>query len=182
MTNKFAEMSLEGFCDYVSCNPGGARKAFELRKRAGGDCGGGKERVVYKDVVKEVRVPVERVVEKEVIREVEVPVDRVVEKEVMVQGKEKDMGWVKYPCIALVLLGGMGMMFGGGSGEVIVKEVPIQVPVITEVEVVREVEVRDEKIVERVRNQGRYIKELEKKLWRANEWINTQTDAVGVFF
>ncbi len=117
MSNKFREMSLESFCDYVSANPGGARKAFELRKKAGGDCGGGKERVV--------KVPVERVVYKEV----KVPVEKVVEKVIKVGGKEKDMGWVKYPCMTLMLLGVVAWTMGPPDNVVatVVKEVPVEV-------------------------------------------------------
>jgi len=105
VSNKFGEMSLESFCDYVSANPGGARKAFELRKKAGGDCGGGKERVV------------------------KVPVERVVEKVIKVGGKEKDMGWVKYPCMTLMLLGVVAWTMGPPDNVVatVVKEVPVEV-------------------------------------------------------
>ena len=66
MSSKIVEMSLSEFCDYVSANPGGARKAYEIRKSGGGDMGSvGRERVVYKDRVVEVVREVERVVEKE---------------------------------------------------------------------------------------------------------------------
>ena len=41
------------------------------------------EKIVEKEVIREVEVPVEKVVEKEVIREVEVPVEKIVEKEVI---------------------------------------------------------------------------------------------------
>ena len=41
------------------------------------------EKIVEKEVIKEVEVPVEKIVEKEVIKEVEVPVEKIVEKEVI---------------------------------------------------------------------------------------------------
>ena len=81
MSSRIVEMSLSEFCDYVSANPGGARKAYEIRKRGGGDMGGrrsgSKERVVYKDKVVEKEV--------EVVREVE----RVVERERVVKKNSK---------------------------------------------------------------------------------------------
>ena len=115
MSNKFGEMSLEVFCDYVSANPGGARKAFELRKKAGGDCGGGKERVVEKKV----EVPVEKVIYKE----------RVVEKVIRGSRKEKVVRWVKYPCMTLMLLGVVAWTMGPPDNVVatVVKEVPVEV-------------------------------------------------------
>jgi len=115
VSNKFSEMSLEVFCDYVSANPGGARKAFELRKKAGGDCGGGKERVVEKKV----EVPVEKVIYKE----------RVVEKVIRGSRKEKVVRWVKYPCMTLMLLGVVAWTMGPPDNVVatVVKEVPVEV-------------------------------------------------------
>ena len=78
MSSRIVEMSLSEFCDYVSANPGGARKAYEIRKRGGGDMGSvGRERVVYKDKVVEKEV--------EVVREVE----RVVERERVVKKNSK---------------------------------------------------------------------------------------------
>jgi len=71
MSSKFAEMTLSAFCDYCAANPGGARKAYDLRKKHGGDMGGGTQQTVYRDrvVEKTVRVPVE------VIKEIRVPVE-----------------------------------------------------------------------------------------------------------
>ena len=72
MSKRFAEMSVQEFCNYVAANPGGAAKAYELRKKYGGDVGEGGERIVYQDrvVEKVVEVPVyqDRVVE--VVKEV----------------------------------------------------------------------------------------------------------------
>ena len=68
--NKFAMMTTEQFCDYVAANPGGARKAFQLRKKEITDCDN--REIVYRDrtIYKERdRINVQYV-EKEVIREV----------------------------------------------------------------------------------------------------------------
>ena len=74
MSKRIVEMSVSEFCDYVSANPGGARKAFRIRKEGGGDMGEGggvKEKVIYKDKV--VEKVVERVVYKDRVKRVEVP-------------------------------------------------------------------------------------------------------------
>ena len=51
--NKFAQMSTQQFCDYVASNPGGARKAYELRVKDNPDCHNPevvyKEKIVYKE-------------------------------------------------------------------------------------------------------------------------------------
>ena len=49
-----------------------------------------KDRIVEKEVIKKVEVPVEKIVEKEVIKEVEVPVEKIVIKEVQVPVKEPE--------------------------------------------------------------------------------------------
>ena len=96
------------------------------------------EKVVEKEVVKEVRVevPVEKVVEKEVVKEVrvEVPVEKVVEKEVVKEVR------VEVPVEKIV-------------EKEVIKEVRVEVPVekVVEKEVVKEVrvEVPVEKVVEK---------------------------------
>jgi hypothetical protein len=119
-------MSLELFCDYVSANPGGARKAFELRKEAGGDCGGKEKVVVYRD--------------------------RVVERVIKVGRKKNLIRWIKYPCVTLVLLGAMGFMMGPSDnvvGPVVVKEVPVEVVkevVVEDPDLVRQVRMLENRI------------------------------------
>ena len=49
-----------------------------------------KDRIVEKEVIKKVEVPVEKIVEKEVIKKVEVPVEKIVIKEVKVPVKEPE--------------------------------------------------------------------------------------------
>ena len=68
--NKFAQMTTEQFCDYVASNPGGARKAFALRKKDNPDCTN--QEIVYRDrtIYKERERINIQYVEKEVIKEV----------------------------------------------------------------------------------------------------------------
>ena len=51
--NKFAQMSTQQFCDYVSSNPGGARRAYQLRIQDNPECNNPeviyKEKIVYKE-------------------------------------------------------------------------------------------------------------------------------------
>ena len=76
MGEKFGQMSEEEFCDWVSANPGSARKAFEYRKKNGGGQKEIRTVEVVREVVREVKVPVEKI--KEVVRTVEV--EKVIEK------------------------------------------------------------------------------------------------------
>ena len=48
------------------------------------------DRIVEKEVIKKVEVPIEKIVEKEVIKEVEVPVEKIVIKEIQVPVKEPE--------------------------------------------------------------------------------------------
>ncbi len=145
MSKRIVEMGLSEFCDYVSANPGGARKAYEIRRDGGGDMGGGskkvvekvvyKEKVIYKDRVKRVEVP------KEVVREVEVmKVER--------KGSRILMG----STVFFVLLSVLSMMAYGG------KEVNPVSYVDREVEVVKEVEKVVEKPVEVVKEVIREVR------------------------
>ena len=129
MSNRFAEMDLGSFCNYVSCNPGGAMKAYELRKKGGGDMGGARERVVYRDKV------------------VEVPVDREVLVEKVVRKTPRLMYCVSGVMFCLWMLTTAGYHAKEVNPEVIkevpvevVKEVKVPVEVVKEVEVIREVE------------------------------------------
>ena len=47
--NKFAQMTTQQFCDYVSSNPGGARKAYLLRIQDNPECNN--PEIVYRDRV-----------------------------------------------------------------------------------------------------------------------------------
>ena len=58
--NKFAQMSTQQFCNYVSCNPGGAEKAYKLRSKDNPNCD--------TFIVKEVEVPVIEYRYKEVVK------------------------------------------------------------------------------------------------------------------
>ena len=91
-------------------------------------CSAPEPRVVEREIVKEVEVPVEVIVEKEVVREVEVPVEVVVEKPVEVV-KE-----VEVPIEKVVV-------------KEVVKEVEVPIEKVVVKEVVKEVEVPIEKVV-----------------------------------
>lgn len=51
--NKFAQMTTQQFCDYVSSNPGGARKAYHLRTQDNPECHNPEVVYQYKIVYKE---------------------------------------------------------------------------------------------------------------------------------
>ena len=119
MSKAIERMSVLQFCNYVSCNPGGAAKAYEIWKRAHGEQGErvvevpGPERVVYKD--REVIQEVERVVE--------------VEKEVF---KNFPVSKVILSVIGGSLVGSVLLMgvFGNGSPQVVEGPVRVQERVV----------------------------------------------------
>ena len=145
MSNRFAEMDLSSFCNYVSCNPGGAMKAYELRKRGGGDMGGGKERVVYRDKVVEKRV--------------EVPVDREVLVEKVVRKTPRLMYCVSGVMFCLWMLATAGYHAKEVNPEVI-KEVPVEVVKEVKVPVVKEV-IKEVPVVKEVKVPVEVVKEVE---------------------
>jgi len=159
VSKRIVEMSLSEFCDYVSANPGGARKAYEIRKEGGGDMGSvERERVVYKD----------RVVEKEVEVEVEVvrEVERVVEKERVVKKNSKFLLGVSGVFFGLWMLSTIGYnMKEVNPVSYVDREVERVVEVPVEVE--RVVKVVDEEMVKvleaTVEVQGREIERLRSR-------------------
>ena len=166
MSNKFAEMNLSSFCDYVSANPGGARKAFELRKKGGGcDEKVVEPKVVYKD----------RVVEKDRVREVKVEVERIVYKEGKTTFIKRIPRWLIAMGVGGLLVGGVGVSLAASEPLILTNEIKVphevvktvEVPyeVIKEVvrevqvpvEVVREVFITDDAQLERLRSKNREL-------------------------
>ena len=154
MSNKFAEMSVSAFCDYVANNPGGAKKALDLRKKYGGGEGPTKTVVEY---VKEIEW-------REKVVKVPGPV-QVVEKKVEVP--VEDNWYQRVSGVSVLLLVGccMGLLWGGSNDEVrtVVKEVPgpervVKVPSEPVIQV-KEVKVVDE---EQVRLLRREVAQLER--------------------
>ena len=123
MSKAIEAMSVLQFCNYVSCNPGGAAKAYGIWKRAHGEEG---ERIVEKVV--EVPGP-ERVVykDREVIQEVEKIIE--VEKEVF---KNFPVSKVILSVIGGSLVGSVLLMgvFGNGSPQVVEGPVRVQERVV----------------------------------------------------
>ena len=166
MSNKFAEMNLSSFCDYVSANPGGARKAFELRKKGGGcDEKVVEPKVVYKD----------RVVEKDRVREVKVEVEKIVYKEGKTTFIKRVPRWLIAMGVGGLLVGGVGVSLAASEPLILTNEIKVphevvktvEVPyeVIKEVvrevqvpvEVVREVFITDDAQLERLRSKNREL-------------------------
>ena len=165
MSKRIVEMSVSEFCDYVAANPGGARKAYEIRKEGGGDMGEGGvkekvvEKVIYKDKV------VEKVVYKDRVKKVEVPKEVVREVEV-VKVERKSSLFLRVTTGVFLGLSMLSMMAYAGKDvnpvsyvdrevEVVrevVREVKVEVPVevikeverVVEVPVIKEVVVADE--------------------------------------
>ena len=150
MSKRIVEMGLSEFCDYVAANPGGARKAYEIRKAGGGDMGGGSskrvvEKVVYKDKV------VEKVIYKDRVKRVEVPKEVVREVEVL-KAERKGSRFLMGSTLFFVLLSVLSMMAYGG------KEVNPVSYVDREVEVVKVVKEVVEKPVEVVKEVIREVR------------------------
>lgn len=172
MSNKFAEMTLSSFCDYVSANPGGARKAFELRKKGGGcDEKVVEPKVVYKDRV--VEKDREKIVYKDRVKEVEV--EKVVYKEGKTTFIKRIPRWLIAMGVGGLLVGGVGVSLAASeplilTNEIkvpheVVKTVKVPYEVIKEVvrevqvpvEVVREVFITDDAQLERLRVKNREL-------------------------
>ena len=175
MSKRIVEMGLSEFCDYVSANPGGARKAYEIRKEGGGDMGGGSskvvEKVIYKDKV------VEKVVYKDRVKEVEVPKEVVREVEV-VKVERKGSLLLRVSTGVFLGLSLLSMMAYAG------KEVNPVSYVDREVEVVKEVVKVVEKPVEVVKEVIREVRvevPVIKEVVVADEYTESRLrDAVAV--
>ena len=160
MSKRIVEMSVSEFCDYVSANPGGARKAYEIRKEGGGDMGEGGvkekvvEKVIYKDKV------VEKVVYKDRVKRVEVPKEVVREVEV-VKVERKNSLFLRVSTGVFLGLSLLSMMAYAGKDVNPVSYVDREVEVVKTVEKVVEkpVEVIKE-VIREVRVEVPVIKEV----------------------
>ena len=61
--NQFASMTTQQFCNWVSCNPGGAQKAYKLRVKDNPECDNVAPKVITK------KEYIETIVEKVVVKE-----------------------------------------------------------------------------------------------------------------
>ena len=158
MSNKFAEMTLSSFCDYVSANPGGARKAFELRKKGGGcDEKVVEPKVVYKDRV--VEKDREKIVYKDRVKEVEV--EKIVYKEGKTTFIKRIPRWLIAMGVGGLLVGGVGVSLAASEPLILTNEIKVPHEVVKTVkvpyEVIKEVFITDDAKLERLRVKNREL-------------------------